>query len=79
MGLLVIDAPHWDARFPESVSMIRNRGDLTERAKSKILGENAARPYGLNGAPAPKQAVDGAHAEATGSRSRESGREGRGK
>lgn len=41
------DYPHWDARYPESVSIIRNRTDLSESAKNKILGENAGRFYGL--------------------------------
>jgi predicted TIM-barrel fold metal-dependent hydrolase len=39
--------PHWDARFPESGSMIRERGGLSDAAKNKILGENAARLYGV--------------------------------
>jgi len=43
--LYASDYPHWDARFPESVRMIQNRGDLPDAAKTKILGENATRFY----------------------------------
>jgi len=37
------DYPHFDSEFPHTVSNIRARGDLTERQKDKILGENAVR------------------------------------
>jgi len=40
---LASDYPHFDSEFPHTVSNIRARGDLTERQKAKILGENAAR------------------------------------
>jgi uncharacterized protein len=45
--LYASDYPHWDARFPQSVAMIRKRGDLSASAKHEILGANAARLYGL--------------------------------
>lgn len=41
------DYPHWDAVFPGAVKEIRERAGLSESAKRKILGENAARLYGL--------------------------------
>jgi predicted TIM-barrel fold metal-dependent hydrolase len=45
--LYASDYPHWDARFPESARLIRQREDLSETAKQKILGANVARLYGL--------------------------------
>ncbi len=45
--LYASDYPHWDASFPESVSMVKKRTDLSDSAKKKILGENAGRFYGL--------------------------------
>jgi predicted TIM-barrel fold metal-dependent hydrolase len=41
------DFPHWDHSFPGSVGEIRDRGDLTEGQKAKILGDNALRLYRL--------------------------------
>ena len=41
------DYPHWDAMTPWTVKIIAERGDLTDDAKRKILGENAARFYGI--------------------------------
>jgi len=41
--LMASDYPHFDSEFPHTVSNIRARGDLTERQKDKILGENAVR------------------------------------
>ena len=35
------DYPHWDAIFPGALQEIRDRGDLTEGQKSKIVSENA--------------------------------------
>lgn len=40
------DYPHWDGIFPYVVSTIRGRKDISDRAKEKILGENALRFYG---------------------------------
>lgn len=42
------DYPHWDGMFPYAVSTIRNRKDLSESAKKKILTDNAKRFYGWN-------------------------------
>lgn len=44
--LFASDYPHWDGMFPNVVSTIRGRTDLTDDAKAKILGENAKRFYG---------------------------------
>ena len=44
--LFASDYPHWDGIFPHVVSTIRGRKDLSDRAKSRILGENAKRFYG---------------------------------
>lgn len=41
------DYPHTDSKFPESVSAVRERDDLSDATKEKILGTNAARYYGL--------------------------------
>jgi predicted TIM-barrel fold metal-dependent hydrolase len=41
------DYPHWDHSFPGSIDEIRERGDLTETQKTKILRENGRRLYGL--------------------------------
>jgi predicted TIM-barrel fold metal-dependent hydrolase len=48
--LYASDYPHWDMAWPKSVSAIRDRTDLSEALKRKVLGENALRFYGL-GAP----------------------------
>ena len=44
--LFASDYPHWDGMFPHVVSTIRGRKDLSEKAKQKVLGENAERLYG---------------------------------
>jgi hypothetical protein len=44
--LFASDYPHWDGMFPHVVSTIRAREDISEDAKSKILGGNARRFYG---------------------------------
>ena len=41
------DFPHWDHSYPGSLDEIKNRGDLTENQKQKILGDNARRLYRL--------------------------------
>lgn len=41
------DYPHSDSIFPGVVAALRDRADLSEESKAKILGENAARLYGL--------------------------------
>lgn len=40
---MATDYPHFDSEFPHTVSMIREREDITKRHKDRILGENAAR------------------------------------
>jgi len=40
------DYPHWDGMFPYVVSTIRERKDISEDSKRKILGENAKKLYG---------------------------------
>ena len=45
------DYPHHDAKFPDSVRMIWEHPKLSESAKRRILGGNAARLYRL---PAPE-------------------------
>src|SRR5467141_2036040 len=41
------DFPHWDNSYPQSIDEIRDRGDLSDAQKRKILGDNARRLYGL--------------------------------
>jgi predicted TIM-barrel fold metal-dependent hydrolase len=41
------DYPHWDHSFPGSIGEIRDRGDLTDAEKRKILADNARRLYRL--------------------------------
>jgi predicted TIM-barrel fold metal-dependent hydrolase len=41
------DYCHWDSRFPDSVRLIADRNNLAEKAKRKILGENAPRFFGF--------------------------------
>lgn len=41
------DYPHWDHSFPGSIGEIRERGDLGEAQKQKILADNARRLYRL--------------------------------
>ena len=41
------DFPHWDNSYPGSLDEIKNRGDLNDGQKQKILGANARRLYGL--------------------------------
>jgi predicted TIM-barrel fold metal-dependent hydrolase len=42
------DYPHWDNEFPQNIKVLRDRGDISENAKRKILRENALRLYRLN-------------------------------
>jgi predicted TIM-barrel fold metal-dependent hydrolase len=44
--LFASDYPHWDGMFPYVTSTIRGRKDISERAKERVLGENAKRFYG---------------------------------
>ncbi|MCI0548873.1 MAG: amidohydrolase [Candidatus Rokubacteria bacterium] len=41
------DFPHWDNSYPGSIDEIRERGDLTDAQKQKVLADNARRLYGL--------------------------------
>ena len=41
------DFPHWDNSYPQSLHEIRDRGDLADAQKRKILSDNARRLYGL--------------------------------
>jgi predicted TIM-barrel fold metal-dependent hydrolase len=43
--LFASDYPHWDGMFTHVVSTIRERKDISDQAKQKILGENAERLY----------------------------------
>jgi uncharacterized protein len=40
------DYPHWDGNFPYMVSTLKERKDISESAKAKILSANAMRLYG---------------------------------
>ncbi len=42
------DYPHPDGMFPGAARAVRERTDIPEESKIKILGENAVRLYGLN-------------------------------
>ena len=41
------DYPHWDSMFPEVVSTIRGRKDISETARENILEKNPGRFYGF--------------------------------
>jgi len=41
------DFPHWDNSYPQSIDEIRDRGDMSDAQKRKILSDNARRLYGL--------------------------------
>ena len=41
------DYPHWDGSYPHSIGELRERSDLTEAQKRKVLAENARRLYKL--------------------------------
>src|SRR2546430_792794 len=41
------DFPHWDHSFPASIDEIRNRRDLTDAQKRKVLADNCRRLYKL--------------------------------
>ena len=45
--LMATDYPHFDSEFPNTINGIRKRGDLTDRQKDMILGENAATLLGM--------------------------------
>ena len=41
------DYPHWDNEFPQNIKVLKDRADISETAKRKILRENARRLYRL--------------------------------
>ena len=41
------DFPHWDHTFPGSIDEIKNRADLTDAQKRKVLADNCRRLYKL--------------------------------
>ncbi|MBX5465880.1 MAG: amidohydrolase [Firmicutes bacterium] len=45
--LYASDYPHWDSGWPNTSRCLRERTDLSEQWKTQLLGENAARFYGL--------------------------------
>jgi uncharacterized protein len=46
--LYASDYPHWDSDWPNTVRIVRNRTDISEELKRRLLGENALRFYGLS-------------------------------
>jgi predicted TIM-barrel fold metal-dependent hydrolase len=50
------DYPHWDGDWPHTVKSVRERTDMTEEVKRKMLHDNAARFYKLEGAGAGRAA-----------------------
>ncbi|MGZ8500836.1 MAG: amidohydrolase family protein, partial [Candidatus Binatia bacterium] len=44
--LFASDYPHWDGNFPYMVSTLKERKDISESAKNKILSTNGMRLYG---------------------------------
>ena len=44
--LFASDYPHWDGSFPYMTKMVRERTDITEQQKTKIMRSNAIRLYG---------------------------------
>src|SRR5262249_41322750 len=41
------DYPHWDSPFPNSVRIVRERQDLSETLKRRVLCDNVAACYGI--------------------------------
>ena len=41
------DFPHWDHSYPGSIDEIKERSDLSNTQKKKILADNTRRLYGL--------------------------------
>ncbi len=46
MPMYASDYPHTDSAFPHSVKTVRERNDLSDSARARLLGENARRYYG---------------------------------
>lgn len=47
--LYASDYPHWDSDWPDTVTTLRDRSDLSDSLKARILSENARGFYGLRG------------------------------
>ncbi len=45
------DYPHWDSDFPNSTRPLRERTDISDEARTRILGANARRFYDLQARP----------------------------
>jgi predicted TIM-barrel fold metal-dependent hydrolase len=41
------DYPHWDSDFPNSTKPMRERRDISDAVRAKIMGGNAERFYSL--------------------------------
>ena len=41
------DYPHWDSDFPNTTKPMRERRDISDAVRAKIMGGNAARFYAL--------------------------------
>ncbi|HEY7061656.1 MAG TPA: amidohydrolase family protein [Chloroflexota bacterium] len=41
------DYPHWDSPFPNSVKIVRERSDMSDTLKQKVLCDNVAACYGI--------------------------------
>jgi len=50
--LYASDYPHWDGNFPETVSTLANRCDISDTLKRKIFLDNPQRFYGFKVDPA---------------------------
>lgn len=44
--LFASDYPHWDGGFPHMVSTVRDRKDISDRQKDKVMRANAMKLYG---------------------------------
>lgn len=42
------DYPHWDSSWPHSAALLLNRTDISEEQKTKIVGGNCRKFYGLH-------------------------------
>src|SRR5438309_1924101 len=50
--LYASDYPHWDGNFPETVSALANRTDISDTLQRKIFFDNPVRLYGMKLDPA---------------------------
>ena len=41
------DYPHWDSPFPNSVRIVRERQDMSDTLKQRVLCDNVAACYGI--------------------------------